>query len=76
MCVRTTRDKQILGVGFMGLVPPTTGDILLLKQIRASTGILIFGYVFVLSGLLAILKSIFSSGEDIASQSADKEEKN
>ncbi len=66
--------NKITGVESTGLVPPTMSDILLVKEIRASTGVLIFGYVFALSGLLATLKSVWNTGADIANQNSDKEE--
>jgi hypothetical protein len=42
--------------------PLTIGDVLLLKQFRTSTGLVLLGYILVLCGLIGLKKSL-SSGE-------------
>ena len=66
--------NKISGIESTGLTPPTMWDILLVKQIRASTGVLVFGYIFVLSGLLVILRAAFSGDSQKENQNPETEE--
>jgi hypothetical protein len=52
------------------LTPPTIGDVLWLRELRSTTGLLIVGYGCALSGLLVVLRLFWSRLRNGDSESA------
>ena len=66
--------NRIFSGGTIGVVRLATQDILLVREISWSVGLVVIGYVAILTGLLSLLKSLFSYEAPTTDENFEKDE--